>query len=97
MSHVDVQDLVKHYGPVHAVDGLSFTVQHGSITGFLGPNGSGKTTTLRALLGLLTPTSGSATIDGRPYRALAEPMRRGRRDARGRRAPESHGTQPPAR
>ena len=69
MSHVDVQDLVKHYGPVHAVDGLSFTVQHGSITGFLGPNGSGKTTTLRALLGLLTPTSGSATIDGRPYRA----------------------------
>jgi ABC-2 type transport system ATP-binding protein len=75
MSHVDVQDLVKHYGPVQAVDGLSFTVRHGSITGFLGPNGSGKTTTLRALLGLLTPTSGSATIDGRPYRALADPMR----------------------
>jgi ABC-2 type transport system ATP-binding protein len=46
------------------------------VTGFLGPNGAGKTTTLRMLLGLVAPTSGAATIDGRPYRELADPARR---------------------
>jgi ABC-2 type transport system ATP-binding protein len=75
MPLIDIQNLVKHYGPIRAVDDLSFGVEAGTITGFLGPNGSGKTTTLRALLGLLTPTSGSATIGGRPYRALAAPLR----------------------
>ena len=75
MPLIEIQSLVKHYGAIRAVDDLSFGVETGTITGFLGPNGSGKTTTLRALLGLLTPTSGSATIAGRPYRALAAPLR----------------------
>jgi ABC-2 type transport system ATP-binding protein len=75
MPLIEVQNLVKHYGDVRAVDDLSFGVESGTITGFLGPNGSGKTTTLRALLGLLTPTSGTATIGGRSYRALAAPLR----------------------
>jgi ABC-2 type transport system ATP-binding protein len=57
-----------------AVDKLSFSVRRGSILGFLGPNGAGKTTTLRILLGLATATSGTATIDGRPYRSLAAPL-----------------------
>jgi len=61
---------------VLAVDRLSFEVGPGTVTGFLGPNGAGKTTTLRMLLGLVAPTSGTATIDGRPYRELADPLRR---------------------
>ena len=57
-----------------AVDGLSFDVQPGTVTGFLGPNGAGKTTTLRMLLGLVNPDAGTATIDGRAYRELPEPL-----------------------
>ena len=45
------------------------------VTGFLGPNGAGKTTTMRMILGLDHPTSGTATIDGRPYRQLSDPLR----------------------
>jgi ABC-2 type transport system ATP-binding protein len=52
------------------------TIQPGRVTGFLGPNGSGKTTTMRCVLGLARPTSGTATVLGRPYRELAQPMRR---------------------
>ena len=59
-----------------AVDDLSFDVPPGRVTGFLGPNGSGKTTTLRILLGLAAPTSGTATIAGLPYRELPDPMLR---------------------
>lgn len=73
---IEVVDLRKRYRKTTAVDGLSFKVRDGSITGFLGPNGAGKTTTLRILLGLVHPTSGKATIDGRRYRALDEPIRR---------------------
>src|SRR5262245_16737722 len=69
-------NLTKRYGDVVAVDGLSFALEPGTITGFLGPNGAGKTTTLRLLLGLAEPTSGSALVFGRPYRALADPARR---------------------
>lgn len=65
----------KRFGDVTAVDGLDFTVEPGRVTGFLGPNGAGKTTTLRMLLGLVAATSGSATIGGKRYRDLAEPMR----------------------
>jgi ABC-2 type transport system ATP-binding protein len=62
------RDLVKRYGPVTALDGLSLEVQAGEIFGFLGPNGAGKTTTIRLLLGLLTPTSGRAELLGQPAR-----------------------------
>jgi ABC-2 type transport system ATP-binding protein len=73
---IEVVDLRKRFRKATAVDGLSFKVRDGCITGFLGPNGAGKTTTLRILLGLVLPTSGSATIDGRRYRALDDPIRR---------------------
>jgi ABC-2 type transport system ATP-binding protein len=72
---IAVQSLTKRYGRTVAVDGLSFEARPGSILGFLGPNGAGKTTTLRIILGLAHPTSGNATIDGRPYRALGDPTR----------------------
>jgi len=57
--------LTKHYGSVTAVHGLNLMIPHGAIFGFLGPNGSGKTTTIRMLLGLTQPTSGRALILGR--------------------------------
>jgi ABC-2 type transport system ATP-binding protein len=67
--------LTKHFGPLVAVDDLSFQALPGTVTGFLGPNGAGKTTTLRMLLGLVHPTAGTATIDGRAYADLADPVR----------------------
>ena len=72
---LNVDHLTKRYGPVTAVDGLSFEVGPGRVTGFLGPNGAGKTTTLRILLGLAAPTSGTATINGVRYRDLPHPAR----------------------
>jgi ABC-2 type transport system ATP-binding protein len=72
---ITIAGLTKRYGPVTAVDGLTFTVEPGQVTGFLGPNGAGKTTTLRMLLGLVTPTEGSALIGGRRYADLGEPRR----------------------
>ena len=65
---IEVCELTKRYGPATAVDGLSFAVRPGQVTGFLGPNGAGKSTTLRLILGLDAPTSGTATVDGRPFR-----------------------------
>jgi ABC-2 type transport system ATP-binding protein len=70
MAVIEIRGLTKRFGPVLAVDQVSFDVEPGSVTGFLGPNGAGKTTTLRILLGLVTPTAGTATINGRPYREL---------------------------
>ena len=75
MSTITFNNLTKRYGSVLAVDGLSFDVQPGKVTGFLGPNGSGKTSTLRMLLGLAVPTSGTATIGGVPYHQLPDPVR----------------------
>jgi ABC-2 type transport system ATP-binding protein len=72
---ITFERLTKRFGPVLAVDDLSFTVEAGRVTGFLGPNGAGKTTSLRCLLGLVAPTSGAARIDGRPYADLATPLR----------------------
>ena len=72
---VSVRGLTKDFGSVRAVDDLSFDVAPGRVTGFLGPNGSGKTTTLRMILGLSTPTAGTATISGRQYRDLTAPLR----------------------
>ncbi|MDD7961241.1 ATP-binding cassette domain-containing protein [Microbacterium thalli] len=66
--------MTKRFGPVAAVDGLTARVEPGMVTGFLGPNGAGKTTTLRILLGLVSATSGSATIGGRRYRELKHPL-----------------------
>ncbi len=74
-GQISVSHLSKRFGPIAAVDDLSFTVDPGRVTGFLGPNGAGKTTTLRMLLGLVTPTSGSATIGGRRYVDIPKPTR----------------------
>jgi ABC-type multidrug transport system ATPase subunit len=67
---VQTRDLTKRYGSGDsarlAVDRVSMTVRPGEVYGFLGPNGAGKTTTLRMMLGLIGPTSGSATVLGRP-------------------------------
>ena len=72
---ISIDHLSKSFGPVRAVDDLSFEVHPGRVTGFLGPNGAGKTTTLRMLLGLVRPTSGTATIGGRQYHELSQPTR----------------------
>ena len=72
---IEVNSLTKRFGRVLAVDDLSFRAEPGRVTGFLGPNGAGKTTTLRALVALLHPTSGSATVLGRPYDDLDDPAR----------------------
>jgi ABC-2 type transport system ATP-binding protein len=75
MSTIRIQNLTKRFGPVLGVDDLSFEVRPGQVTGFLGPNGSGKTTTLRILLGLASPSAGTATIGGLPYHRLPDPVR----------------------
>ncbi|WP_204060856.1 ABC transporter ATP-binding protein [Microbispora corallina] len=72
---IRLRQLTKRYGEVTAVDDLTVDVRPGVVTGFLGPNGSGKTTTMRMILGLDRPTSGTATISGRPYAGLAAPLR----------------------
>jgi ABC-2 type transport system ATP-binding protein len=75
MTSIEVQDLTKEFGTARAVDGLTFRVLPGRVTGFLGPNGAGKSTTMRLVLGLDRPTAGSATIGGRAYSTLREPLR----------------------
>jgi ABC-2 type transport system ATP-binding protein len=67
--------LTKRFGEFTAVDSVSFTVPPGEVVGFLGPNGSGKTTTIRMLLGLLQPTSGSAEVLGFDIRKNPEQIR----------------------
>jgi ABC-2 type transport system ATP-binding protein len=70
-----VNDLTKRFGDFVAVDGVSFEVAPGEIVGFLGPNGSGKTTTIRMLLGILRPTSGTASVLGFDTAKEAEAIR----------------------
>ncbi|HEY1824689.1 MAG TPA: ATP-binding cassette domain-containing protein [Acidimicrobiales bacterium] len=72
---ISVEHLTKRYHDTTAVDDLSFEVRPGVVTGFLGPNGSGKSTTMRVILGLDLPTKGRATIKGRRYRELKDPLR----------------------
>jgi ABC-2 type transport system ATP-binding protein len=74
-SSIEACHLTKRFGPVLAVDDVSFAVTPGTVTGFLGPNGAGKTTTLRMLVGLVTPTRGTAVVCGQPYGHLASPLR----------------------
>jgi len=61
---IAIQDLCKDFGPLRAVDRISFEVKKGEVLGFLGPNGAGKSTTMKMLTGFLTPTSGRASICG---------------------------------
>ena len=75
MNDISLRGLTKKFGPVVAVDDLSFDAPAGQVTGFLGPNGAGKTTTLRIALGLVAPTAGQALIGGRPYGQLTHPRR----------------------
>jgi ABC-2 type transport system ATP-binding protein len=70
-----VRDLVKTFGEFRAVDGVSFQIQPGEVFGYLGPNGSGKTTTMRMLLGLLQPTAGQAEVLGLDVRRQTEQIR----------------------
>jgi ABC-2 type transport system ATP-binding protein len=71
---MEVAGLRKRYGPVLALDGMSFAVQPGQVTGFVGPNGAGKSTTMRVILGLDAADSGTALIGGQPYRTLRRPL-----------------------
>lgn len=71
MKVVRVEELVKRYDNIIAVDGISFDVEEGTIFGFLGPNGAGKTTTINILCTLISPTSGRAFISG--YDCLKNP------------------------
>jgi ABC-2 type transport system ATP-binding protein len=72
---IAVRGLTKRFGAVTAVSDLTFEVEPGAVTGFLGQNGAGKSTTLRMLLGLVTPTAGSAIVLGHPYARLVEPAK----------------------
>ena len=74
---IEVRHVTKRYGPVAAVNDVSFRVEAGQILGFLGPNGAGKTTTMRVLTGYLPPTEGTATVAG--FDVLEEPIEAKRR------------------
>lgn len=69
---IEVHGLTKHYGAVHAVESVSFHVAAGTVTGFLGRNGAGKSTTIKMLLGMIRPTAGWATVFGRRCDQAAE-------------------------
>jgi ABC-2 type transport system ATP-binding protein len=72
---IQVKDLTKRFGDFTAVDHISFAVQAGEVVGYLGPNGSGKTTTIRMLLGLLRPTAGGGTVLGYDIARQTEQLR----------------------
>jgi len=75
MRAISVRNMTKDYDAVRVVDGVSFDVPFGAVTGFIGANGSGKTTTMRLLLDLITPTTGRALVSGRRYREITDPRR----------------------
>lgn len=68
---IETTNLTKEFGDVTAVDSIDLEVERGQIHGFVGPNGAGKTTAMQLLVGLLTPTEGTATIDGEPAGSIA--------------------------
>jgi ABC-2 type transport system ATP-binding protein len=76
MSMIRVENLVKRFGSITAVDGISFDVEDKTIFGFLGPNGAGKTTTINILCTLLAPTSGKAYINGHDCHTESSEVRR---------------------
>ena len=74
---IEIQHLSKHFGPIRAVDDVSFSVERGEVLGFLGPNGAGKSTTMKMLTGFLSPSAGAARVCGidvveRPLAAKAQ-------------------------
>jgi ABC-2 type transport system ATP-binding protein len=71
---IKVDGLHKRFAKTQALNGMTFTVHPGQVTGFIGPNGAGKSTTMRVILGLDAPDAGTATIGGRPYRSLGNPL-----------------------
>jgi ABC-2 type transport system ATP-binding protein len=71
---IEVDDLRKRFGPVLALDGMTFMVIPGQVTGFVGPNGAGKSTTMRIILGLDAADAGTALIGGQPYASLRHPF-----------------------
>ena len=87
---IEVDGLVKRYGAVVAVDGLSLRVERGEIMGLVGPNGAGKTTTLRCVTGIIPPTSGSDT-SGSPS---ARTKRKEASPSTDLKALQRHGTRP---
>ena len=105
MSVIETQDLTKRYTgglrgqPVLAVDQITFSVEPGQVFGFLGPNGSGKTTTIGMLLGIITPTSGSFRLFGgsEPGELLAARQRVGRAGHFGFLEKVQHGAAPSTR
>lgn len=74
---IRIENLVKTFGAKRAVDGVSFAVEKGEVLGFLGPNGSGKTTTMRVVTGFYPPTSGRVTVAG--HDVVAQPLEAKRR------------------
>lgn len=72
---VEIDDLKVHFGGVHAVDGVSFTIAKGSLCGLVGPNGSGKTTLVNAISGMVHATAGEVRIDGLSFDPLTAPQR----------------------
>ncbi len=86
---MEAHELTKRYGHTTAVHTLGFTIAPGTVTGFLGPNGAGKSTTMRSMMGLDRPTSGTVTVNGKPYRRHRASLREvgallGRRSPAGR-------------
>src|ERR1700683_885699 len=71
---IEVRGLRKRFGPVLALNDMSFTVRPGQVTAFVGPNGAGKSSTMRIIVGLDAPDAGTALIGGRPYRSLRRPL-----------------------
>jgi ABC-2 type transport system ATP-binding protein len=71
---IEFESVSRSFGVTLALDDVSFTVPNGSITGLVGPNGSGKTTAMKILMGIIRPSGGTATIDGRPFSEAGVPM-----------------------
>ena len=67
---LDVQGLTKRFGPLTAVDRVSFKVRKGEVLGFLGPNGAGKSTTMKMITGFLSPSEGTAVVHGADVAAI---------------------------